>query len=41
MLRLSRYAILTCLGLSPVVVPARAQETKVPRWDERGVGFPS
>src|SRR5262245_64428837 len=43
MLRRSLFVALTCLGLLPAAVPAPAQEpaareTKVPRWDARGVG---
>lgn len=34
----SRSLVLTCLVLLPAAVTAQAQETKVPRWDARGVG---
>ena len=43
MLRRSLSVALTCLVLLPAAVPAparepAARETKVPRWDARGVG---
>ncbi len=45
MLRIRRFAALTCLVLLPAAVPAPAREpavreTKVPHWDVRGVGLP-
>ena len=46
MLRRTLSVALTCLVLLPAAVPAparepAARETKVPRWDARGVGPPA
>src|SRR5215470_6960168 len=46
MVRIPRFAALACLVLLPAAVPVPAREpadseTKVPRWDARGVGLPA